>query len=114
MEASRTSSYTVAAAHPREAPAIGLDIGGIAQLSARPCPNNHLLDRCTQIICEAVPEGAHEVCIALHRAPASQHLRGVVREDGHVLAVAVPQPRVARPVCEEDIGVLLPSLRNSS
>ena len=101
----------MAAAHPRESPAIGLNVGGIAQLSARPCANDHLLNRCAEVICEVVPEGAHEVGVALHGAAARQHARGLVRKDGHVLAVAVPQPRVARPVCEEDVGVLLPGLR---
>ena len=110
VQVSRDSSL-VAAAHPREPPAVGLDVGGVAQLSARPRPNDHLLDRCAQVMREVVPEGAHEVGVALHGAAARQHARGLVRKDGHVLAVALAQPRVARPVCEEDVGVLLPGLR---
>ncbi len=97
-------------AHPWEPPAIGLHIRRVAQLPARSRPYDNLLDDCAEIIDEGIPEGMHEVRVALHGGAPCQHARGLIREDGDVLAVAVAHPRVARPVCEEDVRILLPSL----
>ena len=100
-------------AHPWEPPAVCLNIGWVAQLPAWPRPHNHLLNRGAQILEEGLSEGVHEVGVALQGRAPRQHPRRLIRKDGDVLPVAGPQPRVTRPVCEEDVRVLLPSLRRT-
>lgn len=56
------------------------------------------------------PEGEHEVCVALQGRPAAEHARRIISEDGHILLVAVAPSHVARPVCEEDVRLLVPRL----
>ncbi len=56
------------------------------------------------------PERVHEIGIALQGGAAAKYARCLVRKYGDVLLVAVAQPCIARPVCVEDVWVLISCL----
>lgn len=61
---------------------------------------------------KAAPEGMHEVSVALNRRAAAEHARSLVSKYGHVLLVAIAKLGFTWPVCEEDVRILIPSLKH--
>ena len=51
--------------YPRKAPALSLNIGGVAQLTTRPTANGYFVNGKPYVIQECLSESIHEVCIAL-------------------------------------------------
>lgn len=60
-EGGRDAGHT----YPRESPALGLNIGGVAQLTTRPTANGNFVNSEPNVIQECLSECMHEVCIAL-------------------------------------------------
>ena len=99
--------------HPGEAPAISFRVGGISQLPTGTGPHDHLLDVAPDICQEVVTEAAHEVGVALDGLPALQGPGGLIREEGQVFPVALAWfPPLSRPIHEEQVRVMVPSLQD--
>mmetsp|Transcript_39026 Transcript_39026/g.98093 ORF Transcript_39026/g.98093 Transcript_39026/m.98093 type:complete len:398 (+) Transcript_39026:161-1354(+) len=98
-------------AHSREAPAIGLHVGGIAQLPARARSHDDIVDDTAELLVKRLCKALHEVAVALHRGPPLQR-RCVVRKEGQTLLVPLPSARAPRAVREEQVRVRLPGLQH--
>lgn len=99
--------------YPRKAPALRLNIGGVAQLTTWPTTNGNLMNGKPNVIQECLSESIHEVCIALQCSAALQHT-GLVCKQTDVLVVAGAGLSISRSVCTEEVCILFSTLQQTT